>query len=60
MQVVLEPHSEVYRRLHPRAEELFISTKGLPTNWVNCQIVYPDKDVSERYSFHYSMDLPVI
>ena len=57
---VLEPHSEVYRRLNPRAEELFISTKGLPTNWVNCQIVYPDKGASERYSFHYSMDLPVI
>lgn len=57
---VLEPHSEVYYRLNPRAEELFISTKGLPTNWVNCQIVYPDKGASERYSFHYSMDLPVI
>lgn len=57
---VLEPHSEVYRRLNPRAEELFISTKGLPPNWVNCQIVYPDKGASERYSFHYSMDLPVI
>ena len=57
---VLEPHSEVYHRLNPRAEELFISTKGLPTNWVNCQIVYPDKGASERYSFHYSMDLPVI
>ena len=57
---VLEPHSEVYCRLHPRAEGLFISTKGLPTNWVNCQIVYPDKGASERYSFHYGMDLPVI
>ncbi len=57
---VLEPHSEVYRRLNPRAGELFISTKGLPPNWVNCQIVYPDKGASERYSFHYSMDLPVI
>ena len=57
---VLEPHSEVYRRLNPRAEELFISTKGLPPNWVNCQIVYPDKGASERYSFHYGMDLPVI
>ena len=57
---VLEPHSEVYRRLNPCAEELFISTKGLPPNWVNCQIVYPDKGASERYSFHYSMDLPVI
>lgn len=57
---VLEPHSEVYRRLNPHAEELFISTKGLPPNWVNCQIVYPDKGASERYSFHYSMDLPVI
>ena len=57
---VLEPHSEVYRRLNPRAEELFISTKGLPPNWVNCQIVYPDKGASKRYSFHYSMDLPVI
>lgn len=29
---VLEPHSEVYRRLNSRAEELFISTKGLSTN----------------------------
>lgn len=57
---VLEPHSEVYCRLHPRAEGLFISTKGLPTNWVNCQIVYPDKGASERYSFHYGMDLPAI
>lgn len=57
---VLEPHSEVYRRLNPRAEELFISTKGLPPNWVNCQIVYPDKGASERYSFHYGMDLPAI
>lgn len=57
---VLELYSEVYCRLHSRAEELFISTKGLPTNWVNCQIVYPDKGASERYSFHYSMDLPVI
>lgn len=57
---ILEPHSEVYSRLHPRAEALFISTKGLPANWINCQIVYPDKGASERYSFHYSMDIPVI
>ena len=57
---VLDPHSEVYCRLHPHAEGLFISTKGLPTNWVNCQIVYPDKDASERYSFHYGINLPVI
>ena len=39
---------------------MFISTKGLPPNWVNCQIVYPDKGASERYSFHYGMDLPAI
>lgn len=57
---VLEPHSEVYRRLNPRAEELLLSTKGLPPNWVNCQIVYPDKGASERYNFYYSRDLPVI
>lgn len=50
---VLEPHSEVYCRLHSHAEELFISTKGLLTNWVNCQIVYSNKGTSKRYSFHY-------
>lgn len=57
---VLEPHSEVYARLNPRAEELFISTKGLPDNLEDYQIVYPDKGASERYSFHYTANLPII
>ena len=57
---ILEPHSEVFARLNPRAEHLFIGVKGVPDNLENYQIVYPDKGASERYSFHYSMDLPII
>lgn len=57
---VLEPHSEVYSRLNPCAEQLFIGIRGLPDNLENYQLVYPDKGASERYSFHYNMNLPVI
>lgn len=57
---ILEPHSEVFTRLNPHAEQLFIGIQGLPDNLENYQIVYPDKGASERYSFHYSMNLPII
>lgn len=57
---ILEPHSDAYARFNPRAEQIFIGTTGMPTNWEDYQIVYPDEGASERYSFHYNMNLPVI